>query len=109
MALQFHGKSFEFYRNAQANVVNQPRPEDIVVLPTANSTLTCEELLKGEESAIASGAGQFSYAPLPCCRVCLQRRQDLANQLNYVPYVGSSFGSSTSSKVLVVGDNLLQT
>ncbi len=101
----FTGRSFEFYGNAQENVLSRLNLKDMEVLPTTNSTLTCAEFLKGEESAVASGVGQFSYAPLSLLQNCASSgAQTLANQLNYLPYLGSSFGSSTSTRVLVVGD-----
>jgi hypothetical protein len=101
----FTGKEFEFYTNAQANVVNQLNPKDIAVLSTTNSTSTCQALLTGEESAIASGDSQFTYAPLSllqqCSSVGIAR---MAQQLNYLLYVGKDFGLGTSTNVLVVGD-----
>jgi hypothetical protein len=101
----FTGRSFEFYGNAQENVLSRLNLKDMVVLPTTNSTLTCAEFLGDERSALASGVGQFSYAPLSLLQTCASSgAQDLASQLNYLPYLGSSYGSSTSTRVLVVGD-----
>jgi hypothetical protein len=101
----FTGREFGFYTNAQANVVNQVNLKDIVVLPTANSTSTCKGLLTEEESAIASGDSQFTYAPLSMLQQCSSDGiAALAQRLNYLPYLGKDFGLGTSSNVLVVGD-----
>ena len=101
----FAGRGFEFYASAQVNVVNQLNLKDIVILPTTNSTSTCEGLLTGEESAIASGGSQFTYAPLAMLQQCSSNGiAGLAQQLNYIPYVGEDFGLGTSNNVLVVGD-----
>jgi hypothetical protein len=101
----FTGREFEFDTNAQVNVVNQLNLRNIVVLPTTNSTSTCKELLTEEESAIALGDSQLTYAPLSMLQKCSSDGiGGLAQQLNYVPYVGKDFGLGTSNSVLVVGD-----
>ncbi len=100
----FTGKTFEFYTNAQANVVNRLVAKDLALLPATNSTLTCRGLLNQEESTLVSGSGQFSYAPLSLLQQCASSGvSELADQLNYVPNVGGAFGLSTFSRILVVG------
>jgi hypothetical protein len=103
------GRNFEFYANAQVNVANQLNLKNIVVLPTTNSTLTCEGFLSEEEVEIASAGSQFTYGPLSLLQQCSSKGiASLAQQLNYLPYTGKNFGLSTSGNILVVGDQSAQ-
>ena len=98
------GREFEFYTSGQTNVIDQLDLKDIVLLPSTNSTSPCGALLKGEESAIASGGSQFTYATLAMLQQCSSDGlAGLAQQLNYLPYVGNDFGLGTSNNVLIVG------
>ena len=100
------GRGFEFYTTAQTNVVSQLNLQHLIILPSANSTLTCQDFLSQEESSVASGGAQFTYAPLSLLQRCSSNGvSDLAKQLSYVPYAGNVFGLSTSGDILVIGDN----
>ncbi len=99
------GREFEFYGNAEANVVNQLDLRAFVVLPVADSAVSCSELMNYLRYSIAAYDAQYSIASLSALRRCgSEGGAAMAQELNYLVHSGGHFGLSTSERMLVVGD-----